>query len=354
MKIVFLGGNFNNSGGTERVASVIANELSRSGHEVVLASMVEGNTPFFPLESKVSIVSVLNGAGRILYRVPSLIRGIRRLLIEEKADVLIVVESMSVLYTAPATVGLPIKHICWEHFNYNIDLGQKGRRLARHMAAWLCDVVVTLTEQDKEYWLKHTRHRAQITTIPNPSPFPVKNVSLNTESKVVLAAGRLTYQKGFDLLLLAWKKVNNSYPDWKLHIVGDGEDKNALENSAAEYGISGSVEFVGNKQDMEKYYQKSAIYCLSSRFEGFGMVLVEAMSYGLPIVSFNCELGPSEILSGTDSRLIPVGDTDELANSLIELMADEKERERLSRQSEVKAKQYQPDKIIGQWLEVIV
>lgn len=353
MRILMLGGNFNNAGGTERVGALLANGLSEVGHEIVVASILYGDKPFFPINQGIKLVSLFDSSGRILYRTPSIIYKIRQLLIKEYIDILIVVETMSVLFTLPAVSGLSVKHICWEHFNFNFDLGKKGRGIARHLAARYCDSVVTLTERDKQYWLEGTQHRSQIITIANPSPFPVQDYSKPTNTKIALAVGRLTYQKGFDLLLESWVEVNKAMPDWTLIIVGEGEDKLKLTSFIEENNLSGSVELVGNTDNISEYYEKAEIFCLSSRFEGFGMVLIEALAFGLPIVSFDCEVGPAEILEGTGSVLVPQDDIELLASSLVDLMNNSKQREAISLKSKEKAEIYQPENIIEQWINLI-
>lgn len=352
-KICLLGGNFNNTGGTERVGSIVANGLSEAGYEIVLASLVDGDKPFFPLNKDIKTISLSSDQGRILYRTPNLIYKIRKLLKEERIDTLIVVETMAVLFTLPAIVGLSVKHICWEHFNFNSDLDKGGRRIARQLAARYCDSVVTLTERDKTYWLKGTKHKSQITAIANPCPFPVQYYEKNANTKLVLAVGRLTYQKGFDLLLESWLEVNRAKPDWKLKIVGEGKDREELTDFVEKNELSKSVELVGNTKDMSKYYEEAEIFCLSSRFEGFGMVLIEALAFGLPVVSFDCEVGPAEILEDTGSILVPINDTKQFSQSLIKLMNNDERRKTISVKSKEKAEIYQPENIIKQWIELI-
>ena len=353
MKVLILGGNFNNSGGTERVGSMLANGLSEAGYKIVLASISYGDKPFFPINNDIKTISLFNSPGRTLYHTPNVIYKIRKLLKEENIDTLIVVETMSVLFTLPATLGLPVKHICWEHFNFNSDLGKKGRRVARQLAARYCDSVVTLTERDKGYWLKGTQHKSQITAIANPCPFPVQEYIKEENTKIVLAVGRLTYQKGFDMLLDAWIQVNKSMPDWTLKIVGEGEDRAKLTNFIKKNKLTDSVELVGNTDDVGQYYKEAEIFCLSSRFEGFPMVLLETLAFGLPIVSFDCDTGPAEVLEDTGSILVPQSDTNKLALSLIDLMSDNQQRKKISIRSKEKAQIYQPENIINKWISIL-
>ena len=353
MKILILGGNFNNTGGTERVGSMLANGLSEAGYEIVLGSILYGEDPFFPINENIKIVSLFYTSGRTLYRTPSIIYKIRRLIKEESIDTLIVVETMSALFTLPATFGLSVRHICWEHFNFNSDLGKLGRRIARQLAARYSDSIVTLTERDKLYWLKGTRHKSQITAIANPCPYPIQNYIKEKNTKTVLAVGRLTYQKGFDLLLESWVEVSKLMPDWKLKIVGEGEDRARLTEFIEKNELNNSVELLYNTENISQYYKQAEVYCLSSRFEGFPMVLLETLAFGLPVVSFDCDTGPAEILDNTGSLLVPKENTSLLALSLVELMNDDEKRKSISLKSKEKAKEYQTENIINQWVRIL-
>lgn len=352
-KICFFAGNMNNAGGTERVCSIIANELDNAGYEIVIISISEGMQPFFSLNKDIKIRSLFPKPGRALYRTPALIYKLRKFFIKEKIETLIVVETMSVLFTLPAVQGLAIDHICWEHFNFDEDLGKKGRRVARQLAAKYCDTVVTLTDRDKQKWLQVTKNKNKIISIPNPSPFIPQSCEKEESTKTVLAVGRLTYQKGFDLLLKVWIEVHHQFPDWRLTIVGEGEDRDQLESFINISNLSSSVNLVGNVTNIDSYYSNAEIFCLSSRYEGFGMVLVEALAFGLPIVSFDCELGPAEILEGTGSILVPANDTNLFANELIKLIKDREKRNQIKSLSLKKAETFQPDIIIQKWINLI-
>lgn len=352
-KICFFIGNLNNAGGTERVCSIIADELSHIGYDVSILSITGGDNPFFPLSKNIETESLFPMPGRTLYRTPAIIYKLRSYLKKESIDTLVVVETMSVLFTLPAIQGLSIKHICWEHFHFNVDLGKRSRGLARQLAARHCDAVVTLTKKDKEYWLQGTKHKSQIISIPNPSPYKTQKCKKRQESKIVLAVGRLTHPKGFDLLIQAWAKVAKEKCDWQLIIVGEGEDRQLLTELINEYQLNSKVNLVGTVNNIEDYYKKSDIFCLSSRYEGFGMVLIEALAFGLPIVSFDCELGPAEILEDTGAVLVPLSNIELLADALIKVMDNEEQRETISLRSIEKSKVYQPKAIISDWIQLI-
>lgn len=352
-KLCLVMGNLNCAGGTERVGTLLANLLSNKGYDVTIISMEEGNKPYFELCKNINIISLFSNKGRILYRTPTLINKIRNIIKSNKIQTVIVVESILTLFTLPALYNLNVKHICWEHFNFKTNLGKKSRTFARHLAARYCDYVITLTERDRNFWLTYTNHTAQIVAIPNPSPFPPQNYIRNHENKIVLSIGRLNEQKGFDMLLDAWIKVVAKNPYWKLLIVGEGHLRNEFENFISKNNLSESVELVGNQANVSEYYRKADVLCLSSRYEGLPMVLLEAISFGLPIVSFDCDTGPAEILEGTGSILVKPNDISSLASSLSLMMNDSKKRSLISEKSYEKSKLYQPEEILNKWLEII-
>lgn len=348
--ICFLIGNLSYSGGTERVTSLLANELSKKNFNVSILSFFGGDEPFFELQNDIKYYSMFPEKVSFKKEYFNTVLKIRDFVKKHNINSLILVDSNSYIYTLPALVGVEVKQICWEQFNFNVNLDRISRDIARRLAARYCDLIITLTKADKELWLKGTKHNNQIISIPNPSTFDVLKKSSQSNNKTVLAVGRLAKQKGFDLLLHSWLQVNRAHPDWKLVIVGEGEERRCLEEFIISNNLSSSVRLVGNTKNVDNYYKEAEIFCLSSRFEGFGMVLVEALSFGLPVVSFDCEYGPLEILNGTGSILVPAENVQILALSLIKLIDDESLRTNIGYNNTKRAQNYQMSNIIDQWI----
>ena len=158
------------------------------------------------------------------------------------------------------------------------------------------DRFVVLTEKDRESWVELNH----VDVIPDPLSFVPSVTSLLTQKRVVVVA-RYSFEKGIDLLLRAWAIVERQFPDWRLDVYGDGETA-PYKDLICELGISESrCGLNGRTNDVEKEYCNSSLFVLSSRFEGFGMVILEAMVCGLPVVSFDCHWGPrSIIINGVD------------------------------------------------------
>ena len=353
-KIIFFGGNLNRSGGTERVSSLIVNGLARRGYQILIISDQGGDVPFFELDASVRTASIFQKVGRNIVRAPQLVARLRRLIIYEKPDVIVTVESMLALFSVPATFGLPVRHICWEHFHFKIDLGRQGRRFARQLAARFCDDIVTLTERDKLLWIQGTFLKANIQAISNPCPFSVQLAHVPpVESRLVLAVGRLVPEKGFDLLLNAWRKVVLAEPNWKLRIVGSGSESQYLSQLSSDLNLSDSVSFIPNTLDVQSHYREAAVFCLSSRFEGFGMVLLEAIAFGIPVVSFDCDNGPAEILESTGAALVPAEDSDAFADNLLRFIRDPLLRADVGQAEKLRAEVFQLDSVVDQWVKLL-
>ncbi len=355
--LCFFVGDLSNSGGTERVSSVIANDLSLCGYNVHMLSLQSVGEPFFELSVDITHSSLFNSVGSGLLRLPSAIANLRNYLKQNQIDILISVESMLALYSIPAIAGLGIRHICWEHFNYHVDLGRTTRRLARKLAARFADDVVTLTERDKALWLANTTCNADITAIPNPVTIALPSEINSQKEKLFLAVGRLTSQKGFDLLLKAWANVSTLHPDWCLRIVGDGEDKAMLEQLRRDLNIESNTEFVPKTNDIAAHYLQAAFFVMSSRFEGLPLVLIEAQAYGLPIVSFDCDTGPAEIIIHDETGwLCETGNIQALAKQLctaIEIFDVVSDYNKLSELSAQNIKRFLPKVIIDTWLKLL-
>ena len=216
---------------------------------------------------------------------------------------------------------------------------------------------MTLTEADKQIWEKKTIGKAEIIAISNPSPYAISDHIPSQMNKTVLAVGRLTYQKGFDLLIQAWKLVKNEphFSEWKLNIVGDGEDKANLMKSIDVFNLGNSVTLFPFSYNINEFYLEASLYCMSSRFEGLPMVLIESQSFGLPIVSFNCDTGPSEILDHNKSGfLCKPEDVSDLALKLKALMSlSEQEYNGMVSYAKKSVSKFALDKIADKWEEIV-
>lgn len=355
--VCFLIGNLNNSGGTERVTTLIANNLSkREEYNVSILSLVDGLKPFFSLNSDILIYSLYKRKISFKKNLLGAIWRIRQFVKVQNIDILIVVDSISCIFTVPALYGLDVKHICWEHFNFKNNNGVVYRDWARKLAAKYCHYIVTLTKKDLSFWEKGIKGiNAKLICIPNPTPYGISTHQPSLSYKSIVSVGRLTRVKGYDLLLLAWKKVCDLDQEWKLYIVGSGEEEQNLRLLVQQLKIEHRVIFTGQTNNVNDFYKKSSFFCLSSRNEGLPMVLLEAQSYGLPIAAFDCDTGPSEIVShNINGYLVTCNDIDALSHILFNMIKiDELSYIELSENAKISALKFDIDNIFDFWKNIL-
>ena len=208
------------------------------------------------------------------------------------------------------------------------------------------DKFVVLTHEDKTYW----GNPSNIEVIHNACTFaPSEQAALT--SKRAIAVGRLTPQKGFDMLIDAWQQVTTKHPDWQLTIIGGGEEKETRERQIIGLGLQDTVQIYPPTQHIERELLDSALYILSSRYEGLPMILLEAMSCGLPAVSFACKCGPRDVIEDRETGLlISPGDVAALAEGICRLIEDEALRIRMGhRAAQDVQERFATERIMNQW-----
>lgn len=356
--VCFLTGTLNAFAGAERMTAVIANALARRGHRVHVLSLWD-RASCFPLDPAVRHEALFDARPSFKRHYAATVTGIRRKLRQHGIEVLIEVDTMLTLFTLPACIGLPVRRVAWEHCDLEQDLGRRARRLARRLALRSCERVVVLTERDRQRWQERL-HPApgRLVAIPNALPFAFPQQAAprgaEDEARTVLAVGRLTEAKGFDLLLRAWSLAAPSLPQWRLRIVGDGEQREALLKLRDSLGLAASATLEPARDDVASLYRQASLFCLSSRYEGFGLVLIEAMSFGLPVVATACETGPVALLrDGDTAALVPPGNVQALADALRDLARDEDRMDRLAAAGRADAARFALPAIAAQWEALI-
>jgi len=208
-----------------------------------------------------------------------------------------------------------------------------------------CNCVVTLTQDDKVFW---TNHVPRIEVIHNMLTITPKRV-VDYNSKRVIAVGRYVHQKGYDMLLEAWHLIGKELNGWSLYIFGN-EDRSPYQQIVDNFGLRDSVHLLPATPNIVEEFSKSSLFVMSSRFEGFGLVLIEAKSCGLPCISFNCPYGPSEIIKdGQDGFLIENGNVQALSQALKQLMFNDTLRQEMGKKAAQNIARYTPEEIMRQW-----
>ena len=222
-----------------------------------------------------------------------------------------------------------------------------NRKIYLNIVEKRADAVVTLTKGDALEW----KNAKRVEIIPNFSIMPISNLS-NSKSKRVIAIGRLEWQKGYDKLIDIWKLVSPTHSDWQLDIYGEGSLEADLKKRINEAGLI-NVTIHPFTHNISQEYAKSSIQVLTSRFEGFSLVLLEAMRHGLPCVTFDCPFGPKELIDDNKCGYVIENDNiNQFAERLNYLIDNQQVRKRFAKEALMKSRKYNVDNIMNLWKEL--
>lgn len=347
------------AGGSEHVVTFVADRLVERGHKVEIVSFETGETaPYYTPDPRVELAYLarpvkrrakLDALKEIAVRTSDLRSHFKR----TKPDLIISFLTRTNVQTVLATRGLGIPVIVSERNNpVQQNPGKVWNWLRRHTYQ-MATGLVTMTRGAMECFPPAMRKRSWV--IPNMAEWgEVQAEPTANERKVLTAVGRLTHQKGFDLLLEAFAKISSKHGDWTLRIWGEGADRTALEAQRDKLGLTGRAELPGVTDRPGQWIETADAFVLSSRFEGWGLVLGEAMAAGLPSISFACDFGPEDMITdGDDGLLVAPDDVDALASGLDRLLSDAALREKLGARARETTKRFKPSAIGRQWTDMI-
>jgi glycosyltransferase involved in cell wall biosynthesis len=245
------------------------------------------------------------------------------------------------------TTGHKVIGMSHESYAYSWQ-SSRAQRIERYFKD--VDRLVLLTQEDADLWA--VRGMDNVGFMPNPLP-TMSAVPSPRTAKVVASVGRLSHQKGIDMLLDAWAEAAPRVPGWLLRIHGAGELDSALKRQCTELGLDGSVEWAGQTADVPGALRGASVFVQSSRGEGFPLALLEAMACGLPCVAFDCAPGVHEIIEdGVDGLLARPGNTSELARQLVLLMDDTERRDEMAELARTNVRRFTPESITRRWEEL--
>lgn len=372
-KIVYITPALYMAGGVERVLTLKANYFAEHfGYDITIILTEGKDKPlFYPLSDKIKVINLNIGFEELwtcsftkkIFVYLKKQRKFKKTLTQElmsiRPDITISLLRREINFINDIKDGskkIGEMHINRANYrNYNtekVNLIKKlfakfwSSNLLQHLQK--LDKLVVLTDKDRESWVELNN----VVTIPDPLSLSPTTISPLTEKRVV-AIARYSHEKGIDLLLKAWSIVEKQIPDWRLDVYGDGE-RTPYEQLIDELKINRKCcELHGRTDDVEKEYCNSSIFVLSSRFEGFGMVLTEAMACGLPVVSFDCPWGPRSIISnGKDGLLVENGNVDSLADGMILLMSNDALRQQMAKAGVDNVRRFSIENIAQQWREL--
>lgn len=370
MKIVYCHCSLYNPGGMERVLLNKVKWLVKAAHEVlVVTTDQQGHPTFYKFPKEVKLIDLcinysLDNNKPLYKRIPSYLRKrqmhrqrLTELLMRERPDITISLYPSESSFIPEIKDGS--KKILELHFNrfFRLQYGRKGltglidryRSRMDEKIARSFDRFVVLTEEDRRYW----GWTDGISVIPNAAlPMPLKS---DCTARKVIAVGRLDYQKSFDRLIQAWElvKKNKISEGWHLDIFGQGEWREMLEEMIRTKGLTDSAKVNAPTDNIAAEYTFSSILAMTSHYEGFPMVMIEAMSAGLPVVTFDYKCGPRDIITHhTNGLIVPDGDVRAFADSLLRLMADDNLRKQMGRAATAVIDRYSEERVMRQWTDL--
>jgi glycosyltransferase involved in cell wall biosynthesis len=354
LSVTILVRRIDSGGGIARSVSTLANSLARRANVEIISAQRSPHRRAFALRPAVDVSyidesptsddateAVETGRDpRVAERVAAL-----------RSDVLIV-NNPRLAIQAAQHVADAVTLIAREHSAYDSRADEVLTGFREHAAR--LDAVVALTEADRE---SHARNLAGLHTpvlaIPNALPWDVASEPAARRSPVIVAAGTLVPNKGHRRLVEAFAPLAERQRDWRLHIYGRGPEAGALQEQIDQLGLHDRAALMGFSRQFKDVLDDASLFALASHYEGFGMVLVEAMSRGLPVVSFDCPTGPRHVISdGVDGLLVPDGDIAALTAALEGLVADPERRAHMSQAALASAKAYEPRALRRRWLRL--
>lgn len=356
-------------GGAQRVLTELANHWTNAGHEVVLITFAPDPSSVYVLDRRVRRIflpagGVSSGPLQAAFRNIAALRMLRKTFRAQSPDVILSFMTRANVLTLLAAWGLRPRKVISERVDPRAAAIPRTWRLLRRLSYALAELIVVQTESVRTSCAS-VSSAWRCAVIPNPLSQTFESESQPTldlrrdlalvgDTKIMIGIGRLMPQKGFDLLIRAFAKCHAHHPEWHLVIVGEGKERDRLRDLSLACGVAARTHLAGLAQSPRQLLQQADLFVLSSRYEGFPNTLLEAMSCGIPAVSFACPSGPEEIIQdGKDGILVKNGDITELSKALDALMSDEAKRAMLGGNARRTVQRYSPAVVLPLWDRVL-
>lgn len=365
MRIFFLICSMANAHGVERTLTDKINYMAEQGHHVTLVTYEQGQHPFaFELSPKVSCVDLdcryftlyKHSFPKRMIKQWAMKRRFKRILTqlasERQPEVLVTTTYEGIFMKEIMSLRRQVRIIVESHTAFTHDFTGSAllRRIRNHFflsTLKKCDLLIALTVGDAACWKQHIAH---VVSVPNAVSFYSEEISL--QSLVpgrIIAVGRYHPQKRFDRLIDAFALISDKYPQWHICIFGEGPDKDTLQQQIDSLGLHERIHLMPSTKDIMTEYLKSTIFVLSSDYEGFGLVLAEAMACGVAPVSTDCPFGPSEILEDGVSGLLCKMEVQDLSDKIEWMISHDAERKEIAKRAHQRAARYKKDVVLKDW-----
>lgn len=350
MKVSFLVDDISLAGGAERVVVDLSNSLKKIGLTINIYTVKKDyNEPFYEIDPNIKIINLNQSTEKTIlkkiFQNFKILKKLNRIEKIENSDLLFGVSTLNTIRLYFSILNSQ-KIYAYEHIEFN-SVSKKLSSLRKIVYRKIFGVVC-LTEKDKAEYLEMNNN---VSVIENRLPFYPESLSSKKEN-IILGVGRLTKRKGFDMLISAFSLINSN--NWILKIVGEGVEKKELLKQIKELKLEKKVLIEDFTKNIKREYEKSSVYVLSSTYEGFGMVLIEAMAYGNPCVSFDCPNGPSDIIKDkVDGFLVEPNNVKELSEKIKLLMNDGEKREKMGKEARSNVLRYSEENIMKKWKKLL-
>ncbi len=351
MTLLYITNGINGSGGLERVLSVKASYLAEHYDYQIHILCLNGTdqNPFYGFSSKIKFHSIDVGENPIQY-FKSYKKGIQKVINKIQPQIISVCDDGLKAFFLPKIIQTKAKWIYERHasINLNTDQSLKGKIIQKLMFSQIKNFskFIVLTPSNIKEW-----NKPNVIAIPNPLSFKSDEENI-LDQKRLIVVGSHSYNKGYDLLIQIWSKIQPQFQDWQLDIFGKIDQAKIFVKQAEQLQLN-NIKFHPPVQNIKNEYEKSSILLMTSRSEGFGMVLIEAMACGVPCVSFDCPSGPGDIISNNeDGYLIPNGDLEKFEEKLKDLMSNEEKRKQFGEKAKENVKRYSVEEVVKQWDEL--
>jgi wcrC len=345
------------SGGGERVAVSLANELTKKYEVHLIGITTKESDLFFKINSQVKYSNFFDHRVRLSKNILKISKLLKKYFIDNEIEVAFGIGISANVFLSLAGIGTQTKVVLCDHTNSITDNSELSQKVQRYVGTKLADKIITLTQEDRENYIKkHGVSDERICYIYNWKEAALSDVSYNNKSTKIVTVGRFDSQKGYDYLVQVAKKVLSEKSDWTWEIYGSGnqDEVDKIKELIKENNLQDKLLIKGLEKNQDLIYGDKGIYVMTSRYEGLPLVLLEAQQYNLPIVSFCCPTGPSEIVEdGVNGFLVDCYDTDKMSEKLLKLMENESLRHSFSAHAKDNMDKFDKNRILNQWIELI-
>ena len=357
-KIALVKWILDDSGGGERVAVSLANELTKKYEVHLIGITTKQSDLFFEINSQVKYSNFFDHRVRLSKNILKISKMLKKYFLDNEIEVAFGIGIFANIFLSLSGIGISTKVVLCDHTNSITANRELSQKVQRYVGTKLADKIITLTQEDrKNYIRKYGISENRIAYIYNwKENIPSDTLSYNKESTKIVTVGRFDYQKGYDYLIQVAEKVLAKMPDWTWEIYGSGkqDEVDKIRDLIIKNDLQDKLVIKGLEKNQDVIYGDKGIYVMTSRYEGLPLVLLEAQQYNLPIVSFRCPTGPNEIVEdGVNGYLIDCYDTDKMSERLLELMKDSNLRSSFAKHAKDNMDKFDKDKIIQQWIDLI-